>query len=106
MRLLSMSDTFSATTSDTRNPAPYATLNAALYLSPGAASRKRATSSGLRTTGSLRGMWIKWVWFTMPARPSVILKKNRSVETLWLRVGTPAVSYTHLRAHETDSYLV
>ena len=24
------------------------------------------------------------------ARPSVILKKNRSVETLWLRVGTLA----------------
>ena len=32
-----------------------ATLNAALYLSPGAASRKRATSSGLSSTGSLRG---------------------------------------------------
>src|ERR1700692_4279966 len=59
-------------------------------VSPGAASRKRATSSGLRTTGSLRGTWINWVWFTMWARPSVILKKNRSVETLWLRVGTPA----------------
>ena len=38
----------------------------------------------------LRGTWINWVWFTMSARPSVILKKNRSVETLWLRVGTPA----------------
>src|SRR5258708_11860641 len=40
-------------------------------------------------TGSLRGTWMNWVWFTMSARPSVILKKNRSVETLWLRVGTP-----------------
>jgi hypothetical protein len=38
----------------------------------------------------LRGSWTNWVWFTMSARPSVILKKNRSVETLWLRVGTPA----------------
>ena len=32
-----------------------ATLSAALYLSPGAASNRRATSSGLSTTGSLRG---------------------------------------------------
>jgi predicted ATPase len=31
-----------------------------------------------------------WVWFTMSARASVTVKKNRSVETLWLRVGTPA----------------
>jgi hypothetical protein len=28
---------------------------------------------------------MNWVWFTMSVRPSVILKKNRSVETLWLR---------------------
>src|SRR5215470_4697652 len=55
MRLESMSETFSDTTSETRNPAPYATLSAALYLMPGAASRKRATSSGLNTTGALRG---------------------------------------------------
>ena len=47
---------FSAkTTSDTRNPAPYATLNAALYLSPGAASRKRTLLPGLRTSRQLAG---------------------------------------------------
>src|SRR3954453_18713088 len=33
-------------------PVGHATLSAALYLSPAAASKRRATSSGLNTTGS------------------------------------------------------
>ena len=57
-------------------------LNAALYLSPGAASRKRATSSGLSTTGSLRGSWMNVVCSMMSDRLSVTLKKNRNAATV------------------------
>jgi hypothetical protein len=53
----SMSVGLSDMTSQARKPAPYATLNAGLYLSPGAASGKRETSSTLRATGSFRGLF-------------------------------------------------
>jgi hypothetical protein len=55
----------------------------------GAASSRRAASSGLSTTGSLRGSCTNAVRSTRSGRPSVTLKKNRSVETVWLRVGAP-----------------
>jgi hypothetical protein len=45
------------------------TLSAALYLSPGAASSSRATSSGLSTTGSLRGLVAKFLVAGKPAKP-------------------------------------
>src|SRR5213080_2154204 len=50
-------------------------LSGALYLSPRAAASSRATSSGLRTTGSLRGSWRNVVCSMMSERLSVILKK-------------------------------
>jgi hypothetical protein len=43
----------------------------------------------LRTHGSLRGSRTNVVSSTRSARPSVTLKKNRSVETVRLTVGTP-----------------
>src|SRR6185437_8581408 len=78
MRSLSMSDTFKFATSDTRRPAPAATLSAALYLRPGAASRSRATSSWLSTTGALRGSFTILRGRTRSGRSSVTVKKNRS----------------------------
>src|SRR5271165_1292818 len=78
MRWLSMSDTFRFATSDTRRPAPYATLSAALYFRPGAASRRRAASSWLSTTGALRGWFTVVRGRTRSGRSSVTLKKNRS----------------------------
>ena len=74
MRLLSMSDTFSATTSDTRNPAPYATLHAALYKPR---RRIEKTRDFLWAQDDRKLAWHvdELVWFTMSARPSVILKK-------------------------------
>ena len=56
----------------------------------GAASRKRATSSGLKITGALRS-WRKVAsGLARSARPSVTLKKNRSAETVALIFGVPA----------------
>src|SRR5665647_1574274 len=43
--------------------------------------------------------------FTPPTASVNRPKAVNSRPTTWL-TGTPAVSYTHLRAHETDSYLV
>jgi hypothetical protein len=57
---------------------------------PGAASRKRATSSGLKTTGILRGWCIDDRCLTISGRSSVTLKKNRSAETVALIFGVPA----------------
>jgi hypothetical protein len=82
MRLLSMSVGLSDVTSDARKPAPYATLNAALYLRLGAASRNRDTSSGLRTMGSLWGWRTNGRWLAILDRPSVTRKKNRSPDTV------------------------
>src|SRR5271165_1282243 len=47
MRSESMSPTLSATTSETRSPAPYAVASAALYFGPGAACSSTVTSSTL-----------------------------------------------------------
>ena len=55
-----------------------------LVLDAGAASKRRATSSGLRTTGSLRGSWTNVRCRAASARPSVTVKKNRNAET---RIG-------------------
>jgi hypothetical protein len=56
-------------------------LSAALYLSPGAASRRCATSSGLRTTGSFLGSrTVVMAAFASP-RPSVTPKKKRQADT-------------------------
>jgi len=55
-----------------------------------AASRKRATSSALRITGTLRS-WRKLAsGLARSARPSVTLKKNRSAETPALIFALPA----------------
>src|SRR5437773_2029531 len=56
IRSESTSPTLSATTSETRSPAPYAVASAALYFGPGAACSKSATSSTLSTPGSRRGL--------------------------------------------------
>src|SRR6266704_2533380 len=57
---------------------------------PGAASRKRATSSGLKTTGTLRGSCMNARCLARSGRSSVTLKKNRSAETVALIFGAPA----------------
>jgi hypothetical protein len=88
---LSISETFNATTSDTRRPAPYATPSAALYLTPGAAVRSRATSSGLKTIGTLRGSLTNVRRLTRSSRSSVTLKKNRSATTVALM--TPGLTW-------------
>src|ERR1700723_1896884 len=49
-----------------------------LYLRPGAASRRRATSSSLSTTGALRGLFTIVRGRTRSGRSSVTVKKNRS----------------------------
>ncbi len=56
-------------------------LSAALYFSPGAASKRRATSSGLNTTGSLRGSRTVVIHAAASRRPSVTVKKKRKAET-------------------------
>jgi hypothetical protein len=48
-----------------------------LYLTPGAASKRRTTSSGLNTIDALRGSRTKVRRWTKSARSSVTLKKNR-----------------------------
>ncbi len=55
--------------------------SAARYLSPGAASKRRATSSGLRITGGLRGSRTVIIPTRAPPRPSVTPKKKRKAET-------------------------
>ncbi len=56
-------------------------LSAALYLRPGAASRRRVTSSGLRMTGSLRGSRTVVIPTCASSLPSVTVKKKRKAET-------------------------
>src|SRR5882762_9653299 len=55
MRSVSISPTLSATTSETRSPAPYAVASAALYFGADAACSSSVTSSTLSTTGMRRG---------------------------------------------------
>src|SRR5258707_4357142 len=57
---------------------------------PGAASRKRATSSGLKATGALPGSCMNDRCLVRSARSSVTLKKNRSAATVALILGVPA----------------
>ena len=64
-------------TSVARKPAPYATLSAALYSRPGAASNSFATSSGLKTTGSFCGWWTKGKWSTTSGLRNVTMKRKR-----------------------------
>src|SRR5215212_10142939 len=67
-------------------------LRAALYFGPGAASRKRATASGLKTTGILRGSATNVSGLVTAGRSTVTEKKNRRAETALLILGgrTPA----------------
>src|SRR5262245_24026430 len=64
-------------------------LIAALYLrpGPGAASRRRPTSSGESTRGSLRGLCTRARWRASSARSSMVAKKKHSAEAELLRVG-------------------
>jgi hypothetical protein len=65
-----------------------ATLIAALYLRPGAASSSRATSSWLRTIGALRGSFTSLRGRTRSGRSSVTVKKNRSAAmAAWIDQG-------------------
>src|SRR5271166_3232189 len=57
-------------------------LSAALYLRPGAASRRRATSSWLSTTGALRGLFTVVRGRTRSGRSSVTLKKSGAASHL------------------------
>jgi hypothetical protein len=51
-------------------------------LRPGAASRRRATSSGLRITGSLRGSRTVVIPACASSRSRVTPKKKRKAETV------------------------
>ncbi len=55
IRSLSISLTFSPTTSDARNPAPYATLSAVRHFKLGVAAKSREISLRVSTTGSRWG---------------------------------------------------
>jgi hypothetical protein len=91
MRFESTSQTFSATTSMARRPAPQATLSAALCLGPGAASagatplRARARAAACAVRRRTRD------GVSSPAGRSVTLKKNRSAVTVALMLGIPLV---------------
>jgi hypothetical protein len=63
-----------------------------MHLRAWSASRKRATSSGLNTTGTLRGSCMNDRCLARSGRSSVTLKKNRSAETVALIFGVPAPS--------------
>src|SRR3989475_3154549 len=62
-------------------------LSAALYFGPGAASSSRATSSGLKTTGILRGSRTKVRCRAISGRSRVTVKKKRSAATEPLMLG-------------------
>src|SRR5579864_1331008 len=78
MRWLSTSVTFRATTSLARSPAPYATDSAVWCFRLPAASISRRTSSGLSTTGKVRGTRTGCILTISSGRSSVISKKNFS----------------------------
>ena len=71
-----MSLTLSATTSLARNPAPYATDSAVWCFKLPAAAIRRAASSRLNTTGSLRGTLTGRILLITSRRSSVTSKKN------------------------------
>jgi len=54
-------------------------VSATWYLRPGAASRKRETSSGLNTTGSLRGFRTKGKWITTSGLRMYLQKRLHGV---------------------------
>ena len=89
MRMLSISETFSLARRPRRRGA-IGDAERGLVLAPGAASKRRATSSGLTTTGSLRGSWTNVRCRAASARPSVTVKKNRNAETVELIIAAPA----------------
>ena len=76
MRSESISPTLSATTSETRSPAPYAVANAALYFGPDAARSSSVTSSTLNTAGIRRGCGTTVSRRARSGRSSVTVKKN------------------------------
>jgi hypothetical protein len=87
MRSESTSLTLSATTSETRSPAPYAVANAALYFGPGAAWSSSVASSTLSTTGSGRGWRTTVSRWARSGRSSVTVNKKRRAETALLMLG-------------------
>jgi len=87
MRSESISPTLSATTSETRSPAPYAVANAALYFGADAACSSSVTSSTLSTVGIRRGYGTTVSRRARSGRSSVTVKKKRSAETAPLIVG-------------------
>jgi hypothetical protein len=87
MRSESTSPTLSATTSETRSPAPYAVANAALYFGPGAAWSSSVTSSTLSTTGSRRGWRTTVSRRARSGRSSVTVNKKRRAGTALLMPG-------------------
>jgi len=87
MRSESMSPTLSATTSETRSPAPYAVASAALYFGPGAARSRSVTSSTLSTAGSRRGSRTIVSRRARSGRSSVTVKKKRRAATALLMLG-------------------
>jgi len=87
MRSESTLPTLSATTSETRSPAPYAVASAALYLGPGAACSRSVTSSTLSTAGSRRGNRTTVSRRARSGRSSVTVKKKRKAETALLMLG-------------------
>jgi hypothetical protein len=87
MRSESTSPTLSATTSETRSPAPYAVASAALYFGPGAACSSSTTSSALNTAGSRRGWRTTVSRRARSGRSSVTVNRKRSAETALLMLG-------------------
>jgi hypothetical protein len=63
--------------------------DAALYLGPGAASIRRATSFALSTSGSLRGWRTTVSRRARSGRSSVTLNRKRRAETALLMLGAP-----------------
>jgi hypothetical protein len=82
-----MSPTLSATTSETRSPAPYAVASAALYFGPGAAWSSSVTSATLSTAGSRRGSRTIVSRRARSGRSSVTVKKKRKAATALLMLG-------------------
>src|SRR6266850_3747167 len=92
MRSESISPTLSATTSETRSPAPYAVASAALYFGPGAAWSSSVTSSTLSTAGNRRGSRTMVSRRARSGRSSVYGEeetqgRDRTVDAWWLHAG-------------------
>ena len=87
LRSESISPTLSATTSETRSPAPYAVANAALYFDPDAARSSSVTSSTLSTAGIRRGCGTTVSRRARSDRSSVTVNKKRRAETALLMLG-------------------